>query len=132
MLDRLHGFSDVVASPLPPGSLLLGCPEVLQKTRAEHFGLGRVPSTLKSGASPPGLKIRPPKMIWGLSGSVVRRSATVPTPTLRSLQVEGAGLVHWLCYTSPLARGMVGRHRAVKGYPEVRSGGRRWVDVAES
>ncbi|RRT53188.1 hypothetical protein B296_00044642 [Ensete ventricosum] len=47
-------------------------------------------------------------------------------------QVEGASLVRRLYYIARWQGGRLVGHRAIRGYPEVRSGGRRWGDVAES
>ncbi|RWW82956.1 hypothetical protein BHE74_00008547 [Ensete ventricosum] len=67
---------------LPSGAFLVKRREVLQKTRAEQFGLGRVPPTIKSGVG--STEKRSPHADMR-SGGTIRRSTTAPALTRRLL-----------------------------------------------
>ncbi|RWW64589.1 hypothetical protein BHE74_00028165 [Ensete ventricosum] len=75
---------------VPQRDLLIKCHEVLQKTRAEQFGLGQVPLTLKLGVD-----------------SVEKKGSPLAETCTSAL------------LRRPLIGGQLVGHRAVRGYLEV-------------
>ncbi|RWW40459.1 hypothetical protein BHE74_00054123 [Ensete ventricosum] len=129
---------------LPSGSFLVKRHEVLQKTRAEQFGLGRVPRTIESKVGSTEKRSpwrryavrnqgvlfasRPLRLPWHvaccqLPGDIVRWSAVTPTLTRRLSLVVGGQGGGWSGTSALLRRSLTGGqlvgHRAVRGYPEL-------------
>ncbi|RWV77521.1 hypothetical protein GW17_00061630 [Ensete ventricosum] len=113
----LGSFGDVAAPLLPSGGFLVKRREVLQKTRAEQFGLGRVPPTIKSGVGSTEKRSPHADMVSDYLYLRRRVGRTWATSLLQylvghQLPIVG-GVAHWSAATPALTRRLL---PAARGY----------------